>query len=58
VEHRKTAGHPWLTSSRQDPGFLGTDWKQEHELLHLYHKPLLLEGMRFHRAFGRLPATP
>jgi len=58
VEHRKTAGSPWLTSPRQGPGFLSTDWKQEHELLYLYQRSMQLDGTRFRRAFGRLPATP
>lgn len=44
--------------SHRAKGFLSTEWKQEHELLYLYQKPLLLDGTRFRRAFGRLPATP
>ena len=39
-------------------GFMSTDWKQEHELLYLYQRPMQLDGTRFRRAFGRLPATP
>jgi nucleoside-diphosphate-sugar epimerase len=39
-------------------GTLHADWKEEQELLYLFERPVLLDGTRFARMFGRVPSTP
>ena len=39
-------------------GKISTDTKEEHELFYLFERPLLLDGSKWNRTFGKVPATP
>jgi nucleoside-diphosphate-sugar epimerase len=39
-------------------GKVSTDTKEEQELFYLFERPLLLDGTKWTRAFGKVPATP
>jgi nucleoside-diphosphate-sugar epimerase len=39
-------------------GWFSTVTKQERELFYLFDHPIVLDGAKFARAFGRVPTTP
>ncbi len=59
----EAAGHEPVVTEITRLGFamrgrVSTDTKEEHELFYLFERPMLLDGSKWRRVFGKVPTRP